>query len=238
MKEAIKKILDISDKTYYNWKNQNRPIILLLELCFSENELNTFLINNQKPYKISYADNYFFTLYRSLMHYIVSNEGSKALFTTLFNNKDANRYHIEDLILDEFTKKNLDNYDIIKYFNEKPDEKLLLYIFYNIDNNWLILKESLKEDKWLIIYFEIFKLSIEMNIYDEVFGQPNKDIDECVVPKPPLLFASYHNNDVVEDKYSDILLEIKKSIIDGKYKNLAKYSPYDSAFNLHTKTIE
>lgn len=205
---------------------------------FSENELNTFLINNEKPYKISYADNYFSSLYRSLMHYIVSNEGSKALFTTLFNNKDVNIYNIENLILNEFTEKNLDNYDIIEYFNKKPDKKLLLYIFYNIDNKWLILEESLIEYKWLIIYFEIFKLSIEKNIYDEIFGQPNKDIDKCVVPRPPFLFASYHNNDLIEDKYLYILLEIKKSIIDGTYKNLPKYSPYDSEFNLHTKTIE
>lgn len=238
MKEAIKKILDISDKTYYNWKNQNRPIILLLELCFSENELNTFLINNEKPYKISYADDYFFSLYHSLMHYIVSNDGSKALFTTLFNNKDVNIYNLENQILNEFTEKNLDNYDIIEYFNKKPDKKLLLYIFYNIDNNWLILEESLIKYKWLKIYFEIFKLSIEKNIYDEIFGQPNKDIDVCIVPRPPFLFASYHNSDLIEDKYLYILLEIKESMIDGTYKNLPKYSPYDSEFNLHTKTIE
>ena len=43
MKENIKKILDISDKTYYNWKNQNRPIIELLHKYFQDNEITEFL---------------------------------------------------------------------------------------------------------------------------------------------------------------------------------------------------
>ncbi|MCT7472945.1 hypothetical protein [Aliarcobacter cryaerophilus] len=43
MKEHIKKILDISDKTYYNWKNQNRPIIELLYKYFTDSEIEEFL---------------------------------------------------------------------------------------------------------------------------------------------------------------------------------------------------
>ncbi len=43
MKEAIKKILDISDKTYYNWKNQNRPIVKLLEKYFEDEDLSEFI---------------------------------------------------------------------------------------------------------------------------------------------------------------------------------------------------
>ena len=43
MKENIKKILDISDKTYYNWKNQNRPIIELLHKYFTDSEIEEFL---------------------------------------------------------------------------------------------------------------------------------------------------------------------------------------------------
>lgn len=237
MKDAIKKILDISDKTYYNWKNQNRPIILLLELCFTENELNTFLLKNEKPYKISYADRYFSSLYHDLMHYIVSKNGAKALFTALFNNKNINNSNIENIILKEFGNSHLDDYDIIQYFNNKPKIELLLYIFYNIDNNWLMLKESLAEYKWLISYFEIFKLSIEKNIYDEVFGQPNKNIDECIVPIPPDLFSSYFNHTLIEDRYLHILLEIKESIIDGTYRELPKYSPFENDFNLNTRTI-
>ncbi len=43
MKEKIKLILDISDKTYYNWKKEQRPIILLLEKYFSKEDLEEFL---------------------------------------------------------------------------------------------------------------------------------------------------------------------------------------------------
>jgi len=44
MKNSIKKILDISDKTYYNWKD--RPIITLLEKYFTESDLEEFLQTN------------------------------------------------------------------------------------------------------------------------------------------------------------------------------------------------
>ncbi len=43
IKHAICKILDIADKTYYNWKQNKRPIILLLEKYFDQEELNEFL---------------------------------------------------------------------------------------------------------------------------------------------------------------------------------------------------
>lgn len=43
MKKQIKLILDIADKTYYNWKNQDRPIIRLLEKYFLKTDLEEFL---------------------------------------------------------------------------------------------------------------------------------------------------------------------------------------------------
>ncbi|WP_323585428.1 hypothetical protein [Aliarcobacter butzleri] len=43
MKKIILKILDIADKTYYNWKNENRPIINLLEKYHTKDELQEFL---------------------------------------------------------------------------------------------------------------------------------------------------------------------------------------------------
>ncbi|MDD3497848.1 MAG: hypothetical protein PHH92_10740 [Aliarcobacter skirrowii] len=42
MKEAIKKLLDISDVSYYRWKKE-RPIFDLLETYFTKDELNEFL---------------------------------------------------------------------------------------------------------------------------------------------------------------------------------------------------
>ncbi len=47
MKESIKKVLDIADKTYYNWKKENRPIISLLEKYFTKEDLEEFLSTNK-----------------------------------------------------------------------------------------------------------------------------------------------------------------------------------------------
>ncbi|PHO13318.1 hypothetical protein CPG38_03740 [Malaciobacter marinus] len=237
MKEAIKKILDISDKTYYNWKNQNRPIISLLELCFNERELESFLKNLRKPYKIAYADRNYLRLSNNLIEFIVFSKATKAFFSILFNNKMHPNKNIDENVLNEYQSKRIDNYDLINYFNNKPNTDLLLYVYENMENDWLLFRESI-ETKWILEYFEILKLSIEKNIFDEIFGDPNKDIEECIVPIPPQLFASYENNILIEEKYLYILLEIKESIIDGTFQELPKYSPYDQAFNLKTVSIK
>ena len=43
MKKIILKILDIADKTYYNWKNEKKPIINLLEKYFTKEDLQEFI---------------------------------------------------------------------------------------------------------------------------------------------------------------------------------------------------
>ncbi len=43
MINTIVKILDVSKNTYWNWKNQNRPIISLLDKYFSKEDLQEFL---------------------------------------------------------------------------------------------------------------------------------------------------------------------------------------------------
>jgi hypothetical protein len=43
MIETIVKILGVSKNSYWNYKNQNRPIILLLEKYFSKEDLQEFL---------------------------------------------------------------------------------------------------------------------------------------------------------------------------------------------------
>lgn len=43
MIDTIVKILDVSKNSYWNWKNQNRPIITLLEKYFSKDDLKEFL---------------------------------------------------------------------------------------------------------------------------------------------------------------------------------------------------
>lgn len=43
MKKAILKLLDVSDKTFYNWKKEKRPIIRLFEKYFTKEDLEEFL---------------------------------------------------------------------------------------------------------------------------------------------------------------------------------------------------
>jgi len=43
MKQAIKEILSIADKTYYNWKKEKRPIMSFLEKYFTQEEIEEFL---------------------------------------------------------------------------------------------------------------------------------------------------------------------------------------------------
>jgi len=60
MKSSIKKILDIADRTLYNWKKEQKPIVLLLEKYFTKEDLEEFLDTGQirrfENYDASRAD--------------------------------------------------------------------------------------------------------------------------------------------------------------------------------------
>jgi hypothetical protein len=43
MKESMKKILDIKERTLYNWRKEGKPIVLLLEKYFTQSDLDEFL---------------------------------------------------------------------------------------------------------------------------------------------------------------------------------------------------
>lgn len=43
MKQSISKLLDISERSYYTWKKEERPIIIFLEKYFSKEEIEEFL---------------------------------------------------------------------------------------------------------------------------------------------------------------------------------------------------
>lgn len=94
MKEEIKKILDIADKTYYNWKNQNRPIINFLENNFTEKDMREFLetgeIQKFKSFKYLY-NNY---LDNNKVLYLNSFESSNSLL-----HKSSTRIEFRDFYL-------------------------------------------------------------------------------------------------------------------------------------------
>jgi len=60
MKDSIKQILDIADRTLYNWRKEKKPIVLLLEKYFTKEDLEEFLktgeIRRFENYDASRAD--------------------------------------------------------------------------------------------------------------------------------------------------------------------------------------
>lgn len=240
MYKTIAKLVGNTERTIFSWKQQNRPIIKLLEISFTKNELENFLETMQKPYKIEFADKYFVGLYQEFSKYIVFNKGVKALFTAIQNEDVID--NIDEVILKQYKNSLLDNYDVIKYFDNKPNNELLLYIKENKKLNWNMYKDSINDSNhlWLILYFEILQLSIEKNIYDEVFGQPNKEtrIQMCLVPSPPEFFGIYTNIYRIQEKYINILNDVKKAIIDNSYEYLPKYDVSNSPFMMNTKPLK
>lgn len=240
-KKLICKLLGISEKSYYRWK-EDRKIFLLLEQCFSNSDLESFLATEQKPYKIEFADKYFVGLYEELSKFIVFNKGVKALFSAFYNNNNIISTNIEEDILKQYKESNLDNFDVVSYFNNKPSKELLLYIKENQKVNWDIYKNSVSErgHGWLVLYIEILLIAIEKNIYDKVFGQPNKEniIEECLVPPTPSFFGIYTNMYRIQEKYIQILSEVKEAIINNNYDSLPKYDAFVSTFDMNTEPLK
>lgn len=236
-KKLICELLGISEKSYYRWKEE-RKIFKLLEYCFSNSDLQKFLETGKKPYKINIIDNSFHSLYREFVEFIIFSEAAKALFVAI----DQGVPILDKNILHLYENKKIDEYDLLIYFNNKPNENLLMYINENINNDWDIFKQMNDDrddrDEWMKIYLDIIFLATKKDIFDIIFGQPNKDIDDCFVPIPPMLFSYYHNVDKVNNKYKDILLTIKEAIINDNYFKLPKYSAFNSTFNLKIKSFD
>jgi hypothetical protein len=56
-KEIASKVLDCTLASYYNWSKQDRPIIDLLEKCFTKEDLENFIDSRKLPYKIEATKN-------------------------------------------------------------------------------------------------------------------------------------------------------------------------------------
>ncbi len=240
MYKTISRLVGNTERTIFSWKQQNRPIIKLLEVSFTKNELENFLETGEKPYKIEFADKYFVGLYEEFARYIVFNKGAKALFAAI--DKGASNKNIEKIILQEYKESNLDDFDVVSYFNNKPSKELLLYVFENKKTNWDIFKNSVNEGGhgWLVLYVEILLIATKKNMYDKVFGQPNKEnkVEKCLVPPAPDFFGVYTNMNRILKKYEQILTSVKNAIVNEQYELLPKYDVFLSPFDMSTEPIK
>ncbi len=234
----IESLFGFASPTYYRWKKEKRPIVELIEKSFSEKELQLFLETGNIPHKIEWANRNIQSLYDSFSRYLVFNEGVKALLSAIKNN-NLNINEIDSYIVKEFQCGNIDEYDMIQYFNNKPSQDILMYLFENKNSNWTLYKETVMQNNnlWLAVYLDIVLISIEKGIYDVTFSNTNKNNDYGIVPPPPKLFTYYTNYQKIEEKYYNLLTQIYSSIQKNTYKSLELYYFYDT-FDLNTFPID
>ena len=175
MQENIKKILDISDKTYYNWKNQNRPIIELLHKYFTDSEIEEFLqtdkiINFEAT---NYIKNNFMTINKN--KYIQSFKSTSSSLRSIYEEyiKDFYFYFLSNLK----NKKNFfssTDYEYESNLIEKYDFNKALsdYIFKNqekefekdnFDKRLLYVKEKIEKEHTNFVKFTDENFSNEDN---------------------------------------------------------------------------
>ena len=140
MKENIKKILDISDKTYYNWKNQNRPIIELLHKYFQDNEITEFLetgrisrLEDNKDQEL--LNNEASKIYNHFISVLYLKDKSiLKLFLVVINNANETSANLNlnfiDLVFESKGSKK-DKINLIKEFNKTVQNNNILF-FYSI----------------------------------------------------------------------------------------------------------
>lgn len=140
MKENIKKILDISDKTYYNWKNQNRPIIELLHKYFQDNEITEFLetgrisrLEDNKDQEL--LNNEASKIYNHFISVLYLKDKSLLrLFLVVINNANETSANLNlnfiDLVFESKGSKK-DKINLLKEFNKTVQNNNILF-FYSI----------------------------------------------------------------------------------------------------------
>lgn len=245
MINTLVKVLGNSKKTVYRWKEENRPIIDLLEKCFTEEELNYFLKTGEIPYKIQFANKYFSELNDEFTRYLIDNKGTKALMTTILNEKYTNIAYLNDAIIKQYDENKISSTDLSEYMNNSISEQLLIYILDNKEVDFQLYFSTLKDyQDWLITYFDIIKLSIEKNVYNKIFSNEHEKIYYRAVPKPPKVlsysFRFRKNNEKMRNElftnYKELLNKVKKSLENNTYDKLDLYD-YFEEYHLEIKPI-
>lgn len=232
MVELICKILHIGKTTYYRYLKENYPIIKFLN-SFSKSELED-LLETGTIYKINFANEFFTKLNNEFIIYIINNQGSKALMTTIFNETNINENNLNELVIKQYDNRLISNTDLSEFIKDPLSKELLLYILDNKKEEWKPFFSSLEEEsKWLMDYFEILQLSIEKNIYDLIFSNEHHKIYTRALPKAPDIiinkpkFSKKRTIQPLIDSYKEVLSHVKQSIVNNTYKNLQVYDYFE-----------
>ncbi|WP_419777789.1 hypothetical protein [Malaciobacter marinus] len=245
MEKQIVELFQYTRNTYYVWKREKRPIIKLIENCFTENELDYFLETGEIPYKIQFANKYFSELNDEFTKYLIDNKGTKALMTTILNEKYTNIAYLSDAIIKQYDENKISSTDLSEYMNNSISEQLLIYILDNKEVDFQLYFSTLKDyQDWLITYFDIIKLSIEKNVYNKIFSNEHEKIYHRAVPKPPkILFFNPRfkiSNEKMRNElftnYKELLNKVKKYLENNTYDELDLYDFFEE-YHLEIKPI-
>lgn len=190
MKENIKKILDISDKTYYNWKNQNRPIIELLHKYFQDNEITEFLetgrisrLEDNKDQEL--LNNEASKIYNHFISVLYSKDKSLLrLFLVVINNANETSANLNlnfiDLVFEsEGSKK--DKINLLKEFNKTVQNNNILF-FYSIKymflNNFETISYSSNSYEDLEYYNYSFNITYFQLILEIFYKKKYMNLEE------------------------------------------------------------
>lgn len=241
MEKQIVELFQYTRNTYYVWKREKRPIIKLIENCFTENELDYFLETGEIPYKIQFANKYFSELNDAFTNYLLQSPGLKALMFALLYKKEKHSFGenyfptLNDVIFQKYEDKSINRYDLIDYFDNQPSEELLLYILENYRQDWKPYLASIENSKkWLVMYFEILELSIKKGCYDSIFKYvgniDTKVYNYSAIPKAPISKNVYNKDNNIFKNYENILINVKEILINGKIESLEVF-PNNVEFN-------
>ena len=190
MKENIKKILDISDKTYYNWKNQNRPIIELLHKYFQDNEITEFLetgrisrLEDNKDQEL--LNNEASKIYNHFISVLYLKDKSLLrLFLVVINNANETSANLNlnfiDLVFEsEGSKK--DKINLLKEFNKTVQNNNILF-FYSIKymflNNFETISYSSNSYEDLEYYNYSFNITYFQLILEIFYKKKYMNLEE------------------------------------------------------------
>lgn len=201
MKQEIKQILSIADKTYYNWKKEKRPIINLLEKYFSKRDLEEYLEIGE-VFKLELLEYYEYELFQDVESFFNDFQDLRIefLFSFLYLSKQK--------LLDKYENSNASFYDYYLYdiLEEFKNEYAInannILGIDDFNEQFKELHITLMKIKYPVYKYLIYNLKFDFSIYISKFSHiSTKNIQDVVLMMPFLINNDFKNI----NKYKDLL---------------------------------
>lgn len=237
MRHLICKLLDISERSYYTFKKQKRPIILLLEKYFKKEDLQEFLETKkiEKFEKADFIQKEVFELnsikyFQSFASSSLSSTEYKFIifyfnFLSELNKSNQNKETINSFVFNKFFyvvdfNHLLNTFLVSKCIDNLTTKKETINNIYIINKYFYIFKEW---DSYMLLFLKECLNNQFKNLYN-----PN----DCIENKKE---AFYHicGFIVFTDKKYEKLTDVKKiDYINNKYKEYKKLPLSSDSINI------